>query len=123
MHHPNISFWMSSSVMHPDFTAGQTNVDLRYGAPHWPQLTVRPVFDEQIMPLASPAFIRRHSIPAPEDLTQVPNLKVSKGMTYERVRIDPTGPVARFVASGAFLEASSASTSQLRGRSRELQSF
>lgn len=38
------------------------------------------------------------------------NFKVSKGMTYERVLIVPTGPIAKFIASGVHLEASSASS-------------
>jgi DNA-binding transcriptional LysR family regulator len=70
--HPNISFSMSSSVVHSDFATGYTDIDIRYGVPHWPQLTVRPIFDEQVMPLASAAFIRRHRIASPEDLMHVP---------------------------------------------------
>lgn len=38
------------------------------------------------------------------------NFKVSKGMTYERVLIVPTAPIAKFIASGAYLEANSASS-------------
>lgn len=38
------------------------------------------------------------------------NFKVSKGMTYERVLIVPTAPIAQFVASGTYLEAGSASS-------------
>ena len=70
--HPGISFSMSSSVVHSDFTAGHVDVDIRYGIPNWPHLTVQPIFDEQVLPLASPAFIRRHRIETPEDLLDVP---------------------------------------------------
>ncbi|WP_186198829.1 UvrD-helicase domain-containing protein [Burkholderia gladioli] len=38
------------------------------------------------------------------------NFKVSKGMTYERVLIIPTAPIAKFIASGTYLEANSASS-------------
>jgi len=38
------------------------------------------------------------------------NFKVSKGMTFERVLIVPTAPIARFITSGAHLEATSASS-------------
>lgn len=38
------------------------------------------------------------------------NFKVSKGMTYERVLIVPTGPIAKFITSGTPLEATSASS-------------
>ena len=78
--HPNISFSMSSSVVHSDFATGYTDIDIRYGAPHWPQLTVRPIFDEQIMPLASPAFIRRHRIDSPDDLMHVPIIQSTVGV-------------------------------------------
>ncbi|NML19101.1 LysR substrate-binding domain-containing protein [Azohydromonas caseinilytica] len=70
--HPDISLSLSSSVEHSDFTAGQVDIDIRYGVPNWPQLVVQPVFNEQITPLASPAFLRRHRIETPEDLLQVP---------------------------------------------------
>lgn len=38
------------------------------------------------------------------------NFRVSKGMTYERVLIVPTAPIAKFITSGVYLEASSASS-------------
>jgi DNA-binding transcriptional LysR family regulator len=70
--YPGISFSMSSSVVHSDFTAGHVDVDIRYGIPNWPHLTVQPIFDEQILPLANPTFIRRHRLEKPEDLLEVP---------------------------------------------------
>ncbi len=38
------------------------------------------------------------------------NFKVSKGMTYERVLIVPTAPIGKFITSGTYLEATSASS-------------
>ena len=38
------------------------------------------------------------------------NFKVSKGMTYERVLIIPTAPIAKFIQTGANLEPTSASS-------------
>ena len=38
------------------------------------------------------------------------NFKVSKGMTFERVLIVPTAPIAKFITNGKHLEASSASS-------------
>jgi hypothetical protein len=38
------------------------------------------------------------------------NFKVSKGVTFERVLIVPTGPIAKFITSGIHLEANSASS-------------
>jgi hypothetical protein len=53
----------------------------------------------------------RHSISSGKafDLDYL-NFKVSKGMTYERVLIIPTTPIAKFIASGTYLEANSASS-------------
>ncbi|WP_353655648.1 LysR substrate-binding domain-containing protein [Variovorax gracilis] len=78
--HPSISLSMSASVVHSDFSAGHTDIDIRYGAAHWPQLAVKTIFDEQIMPLASPSFIRRHRITTPEDLMNVPLIQSTVGV-------------------------------------------
>jgi len=70
--HPGVSLFLSASHLHSDFELGQVDIDIRYGVPAWPQLVVKPVFHEPIMPLASAAFIERHQIRAPTDLLQVP---------------------------------------------------
>jgi LysR family glycine cleavage system transcriptional activator len=70
--HPGVSVFLSASPTHSDFALGQVDVDVRYGVPNWPNLTVRPIFDEPILPLASPTFIERHRIRDPEDLLHVP---------------------------------------------------
>jgi DNA helicase-2/ATP-dependent DNA helicase PcrA len=38
------------------------------------------------------------------------NFKVAKGMTYDRVLIVPTAPIAQFIRSGTYLESNSASS-------------
>jgi LysR family glycine cleavage system transcriptional activator len=78
--HPNISLSMSASVTHSDFSVGHTDIDIRYGVPYWPQLTARPIFDEQIMPLASPTFLKRHRIKAAADLMRVPLIQSTVGV-------------------------------------------
>lgn len=70
--HPGISLSLSSSVQHSDFSTGLVDIDIRYGTPNWPHLSVEPITEEQITPLASPEFIKRHGIETPEDLFQVP---------------------------------------------------
>ncbi|MDE2210324.1 MAG: LysR family transcriptional regulator, partial [Betaproteobacteria bacterium] len=70
--HPQVSLFLSASPTHSDFALGQADLDIRYGVPSWPDLVVRPVFDEQIMPLASAALLRRHCVVAPADLVGVP---------------------------------------------------
>lgn len=70
--HPQITLSMSASVVHSDFAIGQVDLDIRYGVPNWPNLTVECIFDEQVMPLASPAFLRKHAVARPQDLLPVP---------------------------------------------------
>jgi DNA-binding transcriptional LysR family regulator len=70
--HPGISLSLSASPTHSDFAVGQVDVDIRYGVPNWPQLVVQPVFDERVLPLASPAFIERHRPQTADDLLHVP---------------------------------------------------
>ena len=101
--HPAISLSLSASVVHSDFSAGHSDIDIRYGAPHWPQLTVRPIFDEWIMPLASPAFIERHRIVTPEDLMHVPLILSTVGVlqwpdwfSAQRIAYTPSSYAYRF---------------------------
>jgi len=70
--HPGISLFLSASPTHSDFALGQADLDIRYGLPQWPDLVVQPLFEEPIVPLASPAFIRTHRLRAVEQLRDVP---------------------------------------------------
>ena len=55
---PEISLNLSAAPTHSDFALGPADIDIRYGVPQWPNLVVEPLFEERILPLASPAFIR-----------------------------------------------------------------
>lgn len=70
--HPDISLNLSAAHTHSDFALGQADLDIRYGIPRWPNLVVEPLFEERILPLASPAFIRAHRLKRPEQLLSVP---------------------------------------------------
>jgi DNA-binding transcriptional LysR family regulator len=70
--HPEISLNLSAAHTHSDFALGQADIDIRYGVPQWPDLVIEPLFVEQIVPLASPAFIREHRLKRPEQLREVP---------------------------------------------------
>lgn len=78
--HPGVSLFLSASHVHSDFELGQVDIDIRYGVPAWPQLVVKPIFREPILPLASPAFIERHQIREPADLLQVPLIQSTVGV-------------------------------------------
>jgi LysR family glycine cleavage system transcriptional activator len=70
--YPDISLNLSAAHTHSDFGLGQADVDIRYGVPQWPDLVIEPLFEERIVPLASPAFIREHRLKRPEQLLEVP---------------------------------------------------
>jgi LysR family glycine cleavage system transcriptional activator len=69
---PDISLNLSAAHTHSDFALGQADVDIRYGVPHWQHVVIEPLFEESILPLASPAFIRAHRLKRPEQLLDVP---------------------------------------------------
>lgn len=70
--HPEIALNLSAAHTHSDFALGQADIDIRYGVPQWGDLVVEPLFEERIVPLASPAFIRRHRLKRIDQLCNVP---------------------------------------------------
>lgn len=70
--HPDISLNLSAAHTPSDFALGQADIDIRYGIPQWGDLMVEPLFEESIVPLASPAFITAHKLNRVEQLLEVP---------------------------------------------------
>jgi DNA-binding transcriptional LysR family regulator len=70
--HPDVSLFLSASHIHSDFALGQADIDIRYGVPQWPDLVVQPLFRENILPLASPAFAEQYRLQEPSELLRVP---------------------------------------------------
>jgi DNA-binding transcriptional LysR family regulator len=73
--YPEIVLNLSASPTHSDFALGQADLDIRYGVPHWPDLVVEPLFQEMILPLASPDFIREHRLRRVDQLLNVPLIR------------------------------------------------
>lgn len=69
---PDISLSLSASPVHSDFALGRVDMDIRYGVPEWPNLIVEPIFEEHILPLASPDFLARQPVHVPSDLLKRP---------------------------------------------------
>jgi DNA-binding transcriptional LysR family regulator len=69
--YPDISLNLSAAHTPSDFELGQSDIDVRYGVPNWPNLVVEPLFEERVLPLASPAFIQAHRLKRPEHLLGV----------------------------------------------------
>jgi len=70
--HPDISMHLSASPSHSVFAAGEVDVDIRYGQPQWPNLTVQLLFVEPVAPLCSPALAKRREIRSASDLLKAP---------------------------------------------------
>jgi DNA-binding transcriptional LysR family regulator len=70
--YPDISLNLSAAHTHSDFALGQADIDIRYGVPRWGDLVVEPLFEEAILPLASPAFIRERRLKKVQQLLDVP---------------------------------------------------
>jgi len=68
----DVSLNLSASHWPSDFALGQVDLDIRYGVPQWPDLVVEPLFEERIVPLASPAFIRERRLKRVDQLLDVP---------------------------------------------------
>jgi DNA-binding transcriptional LysR family regulator len=69
---PDIALNLSAAHTHSDFALGQADLDIRYGIPQWPDLVVEPLFEEQVVPLASPAFVKEHKLKRIEQLLELP---------------------------------------------------
>lgn len=70
--YPDISLNLSAAHTPSDFALGQADIDLRYGIPQWGDLVVEPLFEEAIVPMASPEFIKEHRLQRLEQLLDVP---------------------------------------------------
>ncbi len=70
--HPDISLNLSAAHTQSDFALGQADIDIRYGVPQWGNLVVEPLFEERIVPLASPAFIRERRLSRIDQLLDMP---------------------------------------------------
>ncbi len=70
--YPDIALNLSAAHIHSDFALGPVDLDIRYGVPRWPDLVVEPLFEERIVPLASPALIRALRLKRVDQLPGVP---------------------------------------------------
>lgn len=69
---PQIALNLSAAPTHSNFATGPSEIDIRYGHPVWSDLVVEPLFEERLVPMASPAFIRAHRLRHVEQLADVP---------------------------------------------------
>lgn len=93
---PEISLNLSAAHTHSDFALGQADLDIRYGIPQWGDLVVEPLFEERILPLASPAFIREHRLRRVQQLLEVPliqsNVSIVQWADWLKAHADQRAP-------------------------------
>lgn len=78
--HPDIALHLSASPTHSQFSAGNVDVDIRYGLPNWPGLQSVLLFSERITPLCSPALAERLKAHTAEDLANAPLIQSTVGI-------------------------------------------
>jgi LysR family transcriptional regulator, glycine cleavage system transcriptional activator len=67
--HENIEVWVSADMRLVDFSTGDVDLAIRYGAGEYEGLVAEQIMSEAVIPVASPDFIASHApIERPEDL-------------------------------------------------------
>jgi LysR family glycine cleavage system transcriptional activator len=70
--HPSLEFNLQTSVALVDFEREPVDAALRLGSGQWPGLTAEHLFEEWIVPMASPKLIGRRRRPKPDELGDWP---------------------------------------------------
>ncbi|WP_431260733.1 transcriptional regulator GcvA [Roseateles chitinivorans] len=65
---PDTDVRLETSHKSVDFLAQGIDIGVRYGAGAWPGLTAEKLLDEEMYPVCSPDYARRHPLAAPRDL-------------------------------------------------------
>jgi LysR family glycine cleavage system transcriptional activator len=73
--HPEIAIDFSTRIVPFDFAREPFDAAIHFGDPTWPGTEAHRLMGEMIVPVASPAFLAREGITAPEDLVRVPLLR------------------------------------------------
>ena len=94
--YPDIALNLPAAHTPSAFALGQADIDIRYGVPQWGDLVVEPLFEERIVPLASPAFIRERRLKRVEQLLDVPliqsNISVVQWSDWFKAHTDKRAP-------------------------------
>jgi LysR family glycine cleavage system transcriptional activator len=70
--HPDLRIQLSASHTHSDFSRGEVDLDIRYGAVRWGDLHVETIFEEEMLPLVSPKLLQRAVIRSADQLLGQP---------------------------------------------------
>jgi LysR family glycine cleavage system transcriptional activator len=70
--HPGVELNLQSTSALADFRSDGVDAAIRYGGGRWPGLACEKLLDDEVFPVASPAFVRRHRLTRPEQLLHLP---------------------------------------------------
>jgi LysR family transcriptional regulator, glycine cleavage system transcriptional activator len=73
-HHPDIQVNIRATRSHADFTGDGVDMAVRFGGGTWAGLSSIKLYDEELIPVCSPAFLGGRLPRAPDDLLKVPLL-------------------------------------------------
>jgi LysR family transcriptional regulator, glycine cleavage system transcriptional activator len=97
--HPEIDLSVHSSVELVDFEREAIDAAMRFGGGAWPGLRAEPLFDEWLLPVASPALLARFPGRARGDLAALPLLRDPADRWRDWFARFGGSPPRRYVAS------------------------
>jgi LysR family glycine cleavage system transcriptional activator len=110
--HPNIRIHLKASHGDADFSRGEADIDIRYGAIQGRDLHVESVFAEEILPMISPRLKSGLNIRSPEDLikqdliqSELTLVQWSHWFSAHGVPVSPSGYVLSFDRTSMVLDA------------------
>lgn len=97
--HPEIDLSVHSSVELVDFDRDAVDAAMRFGPGSWPGVRAEPLFDEWLLPVASPGLLARFPDRDPDDLTALPLLRDPSDRWRDWFARFGGSPPRRYVAS------------------------
>lgn len=102
--HPDAGLNLSVRLQPFDFNEEPFDGAIHHGGPVWAGAIAEPLFDEEVVPVASRAFRDRHGIRAPQDLARVPRLQLATRPLAWRQWFDMAGVETDTAFQGARFE-------------------
>jgi LysR family glycine cleavage system transcriptional activator len=75
--HPGITVNCGVRLLPFDFAAEPFDAAIHFGQPHWPGAVCERLIEEEMVPVASPAFRKKENLREPADLGRIPLLQQS----------------------------------------------
>jgi len=102
--HPGIEISFSTRLKQFDLSAENFDVAIHFGQKNWPSTNLRKFFTERMVPVASPEFVRQHSIRTLEDTGQAPLLHTSSRPTAWHDYLEQLGFEGRPYLTGRYFD-------------------